>query len=112
VTHLDTPERRARQVIDAALDAAGWRVQSRDAVNVPAGRGVAVRDFRLKPGHGYADCVHGQTVGVIGASEVGHDADRCRGAGGTLCCKNAGLSLRQIISVSTCNKGLRLSDHL
>ena len=55
LVHLDTPEKRARQQIDAALIEAGWHIQSRDAVNLNAGRGVAVREFRLKPGHGYAD---------------------------------------------------------
>ena len=39
--HLDTPEKQARQTIDAALVAAGWRVQSRTEINLQAGRGVA-----------------------------------------------------------------------
>ena len=74
LVHLDTPEKRARQQIDAALIEAGWHVQSRDAVNLNAGRGVAVREFRLKPGHGYADYllyVDGQAVGVIEAKKEG-----------------------------------------
>ena len=74
MTHLDTPEKQARQRIDAALNEAGWQVQSRDAVNLQAGRGVAVREFRLKPGHGYADYmlyVDGQAVGVIEAKKEG-----------------------------------------
>ncbi len=39
-----TPEARARQVIDAALTTAGWIVQDRDAVNLHAGPGIAVRE--------------------------------------------------------------------
>lgn len=42
----NTPE-RARQRIDAELVEAGWLVQSRDEVNLSAGRGVAVSEFRL-----------------------------------------------------------------
>ena len=34
---------------------AGWVVQYRDGMNVYAGRGVAVREFRLAKGHGFAD---------------------------------------------------------
>ena len=62
------PERRARQQIDAALMKASWRVQSRDAINLHAGRGVAIREFPLEKGHGYADYllyVDGQAAGVI-----------------------------------------------
>jgi hypothetical protein len=74
LTHLDTPEKQARQRIDAALMEAGWQVQSRNAVNLHAGRGVAVREFRLKPGHGYADYLlylEGQAAGVIEAKKEG-----------------------------------------
>jgi type I site-specific restriction endonuclease len=41
-----TPEARARQIIDAALTAAGWIVQERDAVTVRAGPGMAVGENR------------------------------------------------------------------
>ena len=53
--HLDTPERQARLAIDAALNAADWRAQSRDQIKLQAGRGVAVREFPLKTRNGYAD---------------------------------------------------------
>jgi|GEM_PF-4024711 len=49
------PESVARVQIDAALVAAGWVVQDRDEMNVCAAVGVAVREFRLKHGHGFAD---------------------------------------------------------
>lgn len=49
------PETLTRETIDAALTAAGWAVQDAAQVNLSAGRGVAVREFPLKPGHGFAD---------------------------------------------------------
>jgi len=55
LTRQETPERAARRRIDAALDAAGWQVQDATAANLLAGRGVAIREFKLKSGHGYAD---------------------------------------------------------
>jgi len=50
-----TPEARARVEIDRKLAAAGWVVQDARAVNLAAARGVAVREFVLKPPHGRAD---------------------------------------------------------
>lgn len=50
-----TPEQQARIGIDAALEAAGWIVQNRAAMNLAAGTGVAVREFRMASGHGFAD---------------------------------------------------------
>lgn len=38
-----SPEQKARAQIDAALVAAGWLVQDRDAMNLSAGNDVAVR---------------------------------------------------------------------
>jgi hypothetical protein len=43
----ETPESRARQNIHQLLTAAGWIVQSREAVNLAAGRGIAIREFPL-----------------------------------------------------------------
>ena len=51
----ESPEARARKNIDQLLTAAGWIVQSRDEVNLAAGRGVAIREFPMKPGFGEAD---------------------------------------------------------
>jgi type I restriction enzyme, R subunit len=42
-----TPDARTRLRIDALLTAAGWRVQDYRAMNIYAGRGVAVREFSL-----------------------------------------------------------------
>ena len=69
------PEERARERIDSALADAGWVVQNRDAMNLIAGRGVAVREFRMAPGHGFADYmlfVDGRAAGVIEAKPVGY----------------------------------------
>jgi type I restriction enzyme R subunit len=63
-----TPEQEARMLIDTALGQAGWAVQSRADMNIWAGRGVAVREFLLERGHGYADyllLVDGRAVGVL-----------------------------------------------
>jgi type I restriction enzyme R subunit len=70
----DAPEQRARHRIDAALGASGWVVQDRDHMNVGAGLGVAVREFKLAPGHGFADYllfVDGKAVGVLEAKPEG-----------------------------------------
>lgn len=67
------PEAEARLQIDALLAAAGWVVQDAKAVNIHAGRGVAIREFPLS-GHGFADYllyVDGKGAGVIEAKKVG-----------------------------------------
>jgi len=51
----EAPEQKARREIDAKLTAAGWIVQDRDELDLTAGRGIAVRNFTMKPGHGFAD---------------------------------------------------------
>ncbi len=50
-----TPEALARLAIDAALERAGWAVQDAANPNLFAARGVALREFSLKTGHGEAD---------------------------------------------------------
>jgi type I restriction enzyme R subunit len=70
----DSPEARARKNIDQLLTDAGWLVQSRDDANVTAGRGVAIREFPMKPGFGEADYllyVDSQAVGVVEAKKEG-----------------------------------------
>jgi len=44
------PEEIAREEIDAQLAQAGWKVQSREDMNLDAGNGVAVREFRTPHG--------------------------------------------------------------
>ncbi len=68
------PEQEARQNIDELLSQAGWVNQDAKAINLYAGRGVAVREFRLKQGHGQADYllyVDRQAAGVVEAKPQG-----------------------------------------
>ena len=51
---MSRPEDAAREQIDAALELAGWAVQNRDAMNLDATRGVALREFPLRAGDGRA----------------------------------------------------------
>ena len=56
------------------LDAAGWAVQDAKAVNLAASRGVAVREFVMRPPHGRADYLlflDGHAVGVVEAKKEG-----------------------------------------
>jgi len=69
-----TPEDRARRNIDKLLTDAGWIVQDKRQANLGAGRGVAVREFPLKPAHGEADYllfVDGAPIGVVEAKKEG-----------------------------------------
>jgi hypothetical protein len=50
-----TPEQDARKDIDRMLEQSGWLVQDVKDANIHAGRGVAIREFPLKSGHGEAD---------------------------------------------------------
>jgi type I restriction enzyme, R subunit len=50
-----TPEQRARREIDANLNAAGWTVQDRQDLDLTAGRDIAVLEFAMNPGFGFAD---------------------------------------------------------
>jgi type I restriction enzyme R subunit len=71
---MTKPEASARVGIDAMLSAAGWQVQDMVQANLSAGPGVAVREFPLKTGHGFADYmlfVEGQAVGVLEAKKLG-----------------------------------------
>lgn len=68
------PEQLAREKIDLLLQQAGWTVQDRSDVNLRASRGVVVREFPLKRGHGEADYllfVDGKASGAIEAKPEG-----------------------------------------
>ena len=70
-----TPEQEARTQIDALLQKAGWAVQDVGSVNLYERRGVAVREFGLKPGHGTADYllyVDQKAAGVVEAKPAGY----------------------------------------
>lgn len=66
----EPPERKARREIDADLISAGWLVQDRDDVDLTAGRGIAVREFRMKSGFGFADYLLYLDRKAIGAVEA------------------------------------------
>ena len=68
------PEDLARQNIDALLKAAGWVICDADKANIFAARGVAIREFPLAQGHGFADYllyVDGKAIGVVEAKKEG-----------------------------------------
>ncbi len=66
------PEQQARQKIDALLAQAGWLVQDRDQMNLGAGPGVAVREFRTEAGPcDYLLFLNGKAAGVIEAKKEG-----------------------------------------
>ncbi len=69
------PEQNARRDIDAALGDAGWLVQDRADMNLAAGPGIAVREFKMASGHGFADYLlflQGKAVGVLEAKAAGY----------------------------------------
>src|SRR6478752_10777041 len=51
----ETPEQKCRREIDAKLIASGWLVQDRADLDLAAGRGIAVREFPMRSGFGFAD---------------------------------------------------------
>jgi type I site-specific restriction endonuclease len=64
----------ARVEIDKTLRAAGWIVCDVSQANIHAARGVAIREFPLKPGYGCADYLlylDGKAAGVIEAKKQG-----------------------------------------
>lgn len=70
----EKPEQRARRKIDQMLAEAGWVIQDRNEANITAARGVAIREFPLKPGSGFADYllyVDAAAAGVVEAKKEG-----------------------------------------
>lgn len=68
------PEEEARETIDRMLNLAGWAVQDFQDAHIHAKRGVAIRNFTLAAGHGFADYllyVDGKAAGVIEAKKAG-----------------------------------------
>jgi len=71
---VTTPDARAPNDIDAHLAAADWLGQDLSAINVHAARGVAIREYSLTSGHGFADYLHEvdcQEAGVVEAQKAG-----------------------------------------
>jgi type I restriction enzyme R subunit len=64
------PEQLARDRIDSLLAGASWQLQSKDAMNVFAAPGVAVRELQTTEGPAdYVLFVDGQPVGVVEAKK-------------------------------------------
>jgi len=71
---MPTPEDRAREKIDQALEKSGWKVQDTKSANLSASRGIALRNFLLASGYGFADYllyIDGKAAGVIEAKREG-----------------------------------------
>ena len=71
--YLD-PEARARMQIDRQLRECGWIVQDYKKLNLGAGTGVAVREFKMNGGYDAADYllfVNRRAAGVIEAKKAG-----------------------------------------
>ncbi len=67
-------EEQAREEIDQLLAAAGWRIQDLAQANIHAALGVALREFPLESGYGFADYllyIDGKAAGVIEAKKAG-----------------------------------------
>src|SRR5438270_10239434 len=70
----EPPELKASREIDSDLTAGGWRVQDSRDIDLTAGRGIAVREFRLKSGFGFADYllyVDRKSLGAVEAKAEG-----------------------------------------
>lgn len=69
---MTTPEEIARRKIDAMLEASGWIVQDRSAVNLSAGMGVAVRELSFTTGEpDYTLFADGRAIGIVEAKPAG-----------------------------------------
>ena len=69
-----TSEEQARKHIDALLGNAGWHICDVADANIHAAKGVAIREFPLDAGFGFADYllyVDGKACGVIEAKKEG-----------------------------------------
>ena len=70
------PEQQARANIDSLLEQVGWELQNANSINLhTTSRGVAVREFPLRHGHGTADYLlfaDRKAVGVVEAKPEGH----------------------------------------
>ena len=65
-----TPEQKARREIDAKLIASGWIAQDRADLDLTAGRGIAIREFPMRPGFGFADYMLYLDRKALGAVEA------------------------------------------
>jgi type I restriction enzyme R subunit len=69
---MSSPEKRARENIDAMLTQAGWTLQDYKAVDLSAARGIALREVPLKSGRcDYLLLVDRKPIGVVEAKKEG-----------------------------------------
>lgn len=69
---METPEAKARRLIDDQLRVAGWVVQNLEELNLFAGQGVAVREVSLSTGIAdYLLFAGGKALGIIEAKRFG-----------------------------------------
>src|SRR5438445_13637515 len=70
---MQSPEDRAREKIDALLEQCGWILQNRSAINLSAGRGIAIREGLLKGGEAdYLLFGDGKALGTAEAKPEGY----------------------------------------
>ncbi len=63
-----TPEQKARDNIDAMLEQAGWKMQSKNKIDFSAGSGIAVREYQTDVGPAdYVLFIGKKPVGVVEA---------------------------------------------
>lgn len=71
---MDQSEQEARKTIDHKLELADWVVCDPGEVDLLSHRGIAIREFPLKSGYGFADYllyIDGRAAGVIEAKKTG-----------------------------------------
>ena len=69
---MPTPEELARQQIDGLLQQCGWLIQDYKKLDLSAGRGIAIREVRLKEGRcDYLLLIDRKPVGIIEAKKAG-----------------------------------------
>src|SRR5437667_12663817 len=70
---MQSTEDRAREKIDALLQQCGWILQNRSAINLSAGRGIAIREGLLKGGEAdYLLFGDGKALGTAEAKPEGY----------------------------------------
>jgi len=71
---MQTPEQKSREKINTLLQEAGWWIQEMQTLDITASFWIAVCEFPLKNGHGFADYllyVDRQPIGIIEAKKEG-----------------------------------------
>ena len=67
------PEGKARQKIDALLECCGWLVQTKENINLEAGRGVAICELSFYSGEpDYTLFADGKAIGTVEAKPEGN----------------------------------------